>query len=89
MMDNDDVFGDEISDRSGMYRPALGPAWYHCVTSRVVLSTAPQRDMDTGEEVRQLQLTKSPISGNVRIRYTIEREGIVTAPVPTNDIDMF
>ena len=36
-VERDDPLGDKIRDIGGDYRPTLGPAWHHCVSTRLVM----------------------------------------------------
>lgn len=74
---SEDSYGDVILDRTGVYRPALGPAWFHCVTSRIVMSTSVHRDITTGDVFRQMHLVKSPVSGNVSLAFDIGEGGVM------------
>lgn len=85
-----DTYGDIFLDRSGTYRPALGPTWYHCVTTRIVLNTAVDQyhhgnsigSSGSGEgsdSRRVMNLVKSPIAGNVSMDYAIQMAGIVVS----------
>lgn len=86
-----DTFGDIILDRNGIYRPALGPAWYHCVTTRIIMNTAINQYIHGGNsscvvsgegesEVRRvLNLVKSPVAGNISMDYVIRAGGLVVA----------
>jgi hypothetical protein len=75
-----------------MYRPALGPAWYHCVTTRIIMNTAINQYMYGGSsssgvvsgegenEVRRvLNLVKSPVAGNISMDYVIRTGGLVVS----------
>lgn len=68
--------GDLITDREGLYVPALGSSWHHCVTSRVVMHTDTQSDHNTGEDVRRMHLVKSPLMETSSCDFEIGPEGV-------------
>jgi RAD51-like protein 1 len=64
----DNPLGDTIQDIGGIYRPTLGPAWHHCVSTRLTMfMTRGDMGRGNGERVevgiRTISLTKSPIAG--------------------------
>lgn len=80
------VLNDRIGDIGGDYRPAMGSVWYHCVTTRFVLSTRStleNHSVDDGGDavqvvvdVRSLEVVKSPAVGHVTMKYHISQEGL-------------
>ena len=44
----DNPLGDGIRDIGGSYRPTLGTAWHHCVSTRLTMHTEPSRDWVEG-----------------------------------------
>lgn len=95
--DRDDPLGDRIKDLGGNYRPTLGPAWHHCVSTRITMHMARAQDWPGvgefqgqvqgpgGEQaVRVVSLTKSPIAGPCQIPFEITASGVRACTVRLN-----
>lgn len=95
--DRDDPLGDRIKDLGGNYRPTLGPAWHHCVSTRLTMHMARAEDwpgvgefqgqvLGPGGEkaVRVVSLTKSPIAGPCQIPFEITASGVRACTVQPN-----
>lgn len=77
--DRNDPLGDRIRDIGGDYRPTLGPAWHHCVSTRLVMHVTRGGDGSNGDRggVKVVSLVKSPIAGHTQLPFEIREEGIV------------
>jgi len=82
-----DVMNDRITDEAGDYRPALGSAWYHCVTSRFILqvvgganrslpSSIELPESSVGSVERRLKLVKSPFLPEFDMPFWITSGGL-------------
>ena len=65
-----------MKDVGGDYRPTLGPAWHHCVSTRLVMHVAREGIPSSGLKI--LSLAKSPIAGHTQIPFEVREEGIVS-----------
>ena len=79
--DQDDPLGDRMKDMGGDYRPTLGPAWHHCVSTRLVMHVTRGGMPSSGLKI--LTLVKSPIAGHTQIPFEVREEGIIS--VQSND----
>ncbi len=84
-MPTGDIYHEIITDsRNGLFRPALGSSWHHCITTRFVLHNSRAQNPSLEETVRSVHSTvfdivKSPLVSNYRdqIFYEIDKAGIV------------
>jgi hypothetical protein len=69
----------------GTFQPTLGPTWHHCVSIRLTLqrlqgpaAQAMQgvNAQGSGEEVRVICVTKSPLSPPLKVHFRICNAGL-------------
>lgn len=81
MRSHDNALNDIIIDSNNQeIRPALGVAWYHCVTTRIILCSPSiniqEQLAHSDEEVRVLKLTKSSHIALFENKFKIASFGI-------------
>jgi hypothetical protein len=80
------VITEYVDNLEFRYRPALGPTWHHCVTTRLVMYHSGSRKQrqridayeshDVVTDSRVIGLTKSPIAGPAQFGFLVEARGI-------------
>ena len=80
---HEEVLEDIIMDQGVAYRPSLGTAWQHCVTSRLVMCTDESSCVPDSQNIIRLDkvvvLDKSPFCATncARIHFCIQEQGFV------------
>lgn len=75
-----EVLGERIQDSTGLYVPALGPTWHHCVTTRLVINRQPvMTGIAAGSravERRYIRVVKSPLVPPQPLPFVIAPGGL-------------
>lgn len=62
------------NNSNGGLTAALGPMWAHAVNTRLVM--AAQQDPVTGQQVRVINVAKSPAAPNINLAYRVSAKGV-------------